>query len=70
MAHSLNMEVIAEGVETAEQLAFLREHRCEQMQGFHFSAALPVSDLEALLDIQANRLPVGTSHSGRTDRPH
>jgi diguanylate cyclase (GGDEF)-like protein len=70
MAHSLNMEVIAEGVETAEQLEFLREHQCEQMQGFHFSAALPVSELETLLDAQAHRLPLALGQGKPADRPH
>jgi diguanylate cyclase (GGDEF)-like protein/PAS domain S-box-containing protein len=49
MAHSLKLEVIAEGVETAEQLAYLRDHRCDQMQGFYFSRPLPASDIEKML---------------------
>jgi diguanylate cyclase (GGDEF)-like protein len=37
LGHKLNLRVIAEGVETAEQLAFLREHDCDEMQGYYFS---------------------------------
>ncbi|MFC4930012.1 sensor domain-containing protein [Massilia sp. GCM10023247] len=40
LGHNLQMKVIAEGVETREQLAFLRAHDCDQMQGFYFSPAL------------------------------
>ncbi len=49
LAHSLKLEVIAEGVETAEQLAFLRHHGCEQIQGYYFSAPLALPQVEALL---------------------
>jgi diguanylate cyclase (GGDEF)-like protein/PAS domain S-box-containing protein len=49
LAHSLRIEVIAEGVETAEQLAYLREHGCEQVQGFYFSQPLPAEELYAIL---------------------
>jgi diguanylate cyclase (GGDEF)-like protein/PAS domain S-box-containing protein len=49
MAHSLGIQVIAEGVESKEQLAFLREHRCDAVQGYYFSAALPEPDVTALL---------------------
>jgi diguanylate cyclase (GGDEF)-like protein len=49
MGHSLNLKVIAEGVETAGQLAFLRRHKCDQMQGYYFSRPLPVPALEQLL---------------------
>ena len=40
LGHTLNLTVIAEGVETSEQLSFLREHDCDQMQGYYFSPAL------------------------------
>lgn len=49
MAHSLNLDVIAEGVETEAQLEYLRRHRCDQMQGFLYSPALAVPALERLL---------------------
>ena len=49
MAHSLRMEVIAEGVETAAQLSYLARQGCDQVQGFYFSRALPVLELEELL---------------------
>jgi diguanylate cyclase (GGDEF)-like protein/PAS domain S-box-containing protein len=52
MAHTLKLEVIAEGVETAAQLAFLRAHHCDQIQGFHFSRPLAVADLEARLNLE------------------
>ena len=42
MGHSLNLTVIAEGVETAAQLAFLRRHQCDQIQGYYFSRPLSV----------------------------
>ena len=49
MAHSLELKVIAEGVETAEQLAFLREHACDEVQGYFLSMALSEDDATALL---------------------
>ena len=49
MCHSLNLAVIAEGVETAPQLAFLRRHQCDQIQGYYFSRPLPLPALEQLL---------------------
>ncbi len=49
MAHSLNMKAIAEGVETAEQHAYLRHHGCDEFQGFFFSRPLTVEDMGALL---------------------
>jgi EAL domain-containing protein (putative c-di-GMP-specific phosphodiesterase class I) len=45
----LKLKVIAEGVETAEQLDFLRKQQCDQMQGYYLSQPLPVDELEALL---------------------
>jgi predicted signal transduction protein with EAL and GGDEF domain len=49
IAHSLNMEVIAEGVETAAQLSHLVRQGCDQIQGYYFSRPLPLSALEELL---------------------
>jgi diguanylate cyclase (GGDEF)-like protein len=49
MAHSLDLEVIAEGVETAGQLEFLRGVRCAKVQGYLFSEPVPAAAMEALL---------------------
>ena len=49
MAHSLHMQVIAEGVETRAQMAYLRRHRCDEIQGFHFARALPAAQLAQLV---------------------
>ena len=45
MAHELKMEVVAEGVETAEQFDFLATHNCEYAQGWLFSKPIPLADL-------------------------
>ena len=49
MAHALQIQVIAEGVEDARQLALLRKYRCDQAQGTYFSAAMPAAALTDLL---------------------
>jgi len=49
MAHSLHMQVIAEGVESRAQMALLRRHRCDEIQGFHFARALVPADLARLV---------------------
>jgi diguanylate cyclase (GGDEF)-like protein len=48
MAHNMHMAVIAEGVESRAQMAYLRRHRCDEIQGFHFSRALPADQLAQL----------------------
>jgi diguanylate cyclase (GGDEF)-like protein/PAS domain S-box-containing protein len=49
LAHSLDMRVVAEGVETAEQLAFLRAKHCDEVQGYFLSAPLDTADFFQLL---------------------
>jgi len=49
LGHSLNLIVIAEGVETEAQLAWLRGQHCEEMQGYLFSRPVAAADFEALL---------------------
>jgi EAL domain-containing protein (putative c-di-GMP-specific phosphodiesterase class I) len=53
MAHSLGMQVIAEGVETEQQRVFMRSHGCDAMQGFFFSRPLPVEEVSQLLKHQS-----------------
>jgi len=50
MAHSLGLKVVAEGVETKEQKAFLLEHRCEECQGFFFSKPLTAESFSKLFN--------------------
>jgi diguanylate cyclase (GGDEF)-like protein/PAS domain S-box-containing protein len=49
LAHTLRFEVVAEGVETEEQFAFLRLNACDRLQGFLFSPAVPAGEIEALI---------------------
>jgi diguanylate cyclase (GGDEF)-like protein/PAS domain S-box-containing protein len=49
LAENLNMGVVAEGVETPEQLTHLRDLRCDRVQGYYFSKPLAVADAEALI---------------------
>jgi diguanylate cyclase (GGDEF)-like protein/PAS domain S-box-containing protein len=49
MAHTLKLKVVAEGVETSEQLALLRDFGCDVIQGYVFSPPLPVEEVLALL---------------------
>jgi EAL domain-containing protein (putative c-di-GMP-specific phosphodiesterase class I) len=49
LAHNLNLEVVAEGVETAEQLALLRSFKCDQVQGYLISHPLALPELMGYL---------------------
>jgi EAL domain-containing protein (putative c-di-GMP-specific phosphodiesterase class I) len=49
LGHALGLKVVAEGVETEEQLARLREMGCDLAQGYHFAKPLPSEDIEKLL---------------------
>lgn len=53
LGHNLRLRVVAEGVETEEQLKFLHLLRCDEVQGFFFSKPLPASELEQLLAANA-----------------
>ena len=53
MGESLHMQVVAEGVETREQLAFLREKNCPEGQGFYFSKAVDAGEFTQLLKRKA-----------------
>ena len=49
MGKTLSLTVVAEGVETMEQEAFLREHACTEMQGYYFSRPVPAGEFADLL---------------------
>lgn len=49
MGRMLSLTVVAEGVETAEQMTFLQEHACDEIQGFHFSLPVPPEQFAELL---------------------
>ncbi|MCH8537218.1 MAG: EAL domain-containing protein [Alkalimonas sp.] len=59
MAHHLQITVIAEGVETKAQVAFLRKHHCNEFQGYYFARPMPAAELETLLhQLQSNEQQV------------
>jgi EAL domain-containing protein (putative c-di-GMP-specific phosphodiesterase class I) len=57
LAHSLKLKVVAEGVESPEQVEFLKTLGCDQYQGYHFSPALPASQFEALINSRRQTEP-------------
>jgi diguanylate cyclase (GGDEF)-like protein/PAS domain S-box-containing protein len=66
MAHSMKMTVIAEGVETRAQMAYLRRHRCDEIQGFHFSRPLPAKEMGEML--RANRALPSETEAPESER--
>jgi EAL domain-containing protein (putative c-di-GMP-specific phosphodiesterase class I) len=58
LAHGLNLEAVAEGVETVEQLAFLRDNGCDEIQGFYFSPPVWPEQLEAMMVKESFKSPV------------
>jgi sensor c-di-GMP phosphodiesterase-like protein len=51
MAHNLKLRVVAEGVETFEELDFLHAHHCEEAQGYYFSRPVPAEQFAKLLEL-------------------
>jgi len=54
MAHSLDISVVAEGVETKGQMIFLQKNRCDKIQGYYFSRPLSVEEFTRLLEKEEN----------------
>ena len=65
LAHSLNLKVVAEGVETGEQLEFLKALGCDQYQGYHFSPALSATEFANLMREQTR--PVSERDTAPTE---
>lgn len=55
MGRRLGMLVVAEGAENYEQIEFLRQHQCQQVQGFYYSPAIPLQQLPRFVEDQANK---------------
>jgi diguanylate cyclase (GGDEF)-like protein len=72
MAHSLDLTVVAEGVDMIEQLPILRDMACDQIQGFLFAPALPALDVERFMhrvDEEAPTFEPGMVAPGRQPAP-
>ncbi len=67
MAHSLGLNVIAEGVETEGQLEYLRSHGCDEIQGYFFSRPVPAGDFEQMLR-SGRRLELNGQTAASTQR--
>ncbi|MCB1744615.1 MAG: EAL domain-containing protein, partial [Gammaproteobacteria bacterium] len=68
MAQLLQLDIVAEGVETDAQLEWLRARGCQEYQGFLFSAPLPASEFTALLDADPHR-PLSVPPDARPQQP-
>jgi EAL domain-containing protein (putative c-di-GMP-specific phosphodiesterase class I) len=69
MAHALKLDVVAEGVETGTQLAFLGARRCDRIQGFFFSPPVCPEELRPLLAAGTPARPKPRSRSRKSARP-
>ena len=68
MSHRLNLEVVAEGIESPAQLSFLKEHRCEFGQGYFFSKPVPMDEVARQLEanwLQSAKTPLTGKESPR-----
>jgi EAL domain-containing protein (putative c-di-GMP-specific phosphodiesterase class I) len=65
MSGSLGLRTIAEGVETAEQLAFLKEQGCDEAQGFYYSKALPAARIEDFINARMAAIDSGDPVTSR-----
>jgi len=54
MAHRIGLSVIAEGVETIDQVERLRRLECDEMQGFYYSPPIPWGDVEGYVDVKSS----------------
>jgi predicted signal transduction protein with EAL and GGDEF domain len=69
MGNSLNLRVIAEGIETLEQLEFLRKHNCLLGQGYYFSRPVPADEMSTLLSRGSlNATDLAAHHAGPTKK--
>ncbi len=59
MGKTLNLNIIGEGVETLGQMAFLKEHQCDEVQGYLYSMPVPAEEIVTLLNnLKDQRNPV------------
>ena len=69
MGRSLKLRVVAEGVETQQELAFLQAHHCDEAQGYYFSRPVPAAEFAKLLESGiAETVVTGDTRNGENDR--